>query len=78
MLVRIFGSGWDIKGEVDPCSTTTELWKGEEGSWTGVGEYLAVELIFGSSGLTRCSNSDRGEAALGEKEICSYVGNSRD
>lgn len=23
------------------------------------GEYLAAELIFGSSGLTRCSNSDK-------------------
>ena len=43
-----------------------------------MGEYLAAELILGSSGLTRCLKSESGDEALGENETCSYVGNKRE
>ena len=48
LLTLTADSDVEIRGDEGSCNTTTELWKGEEGSGTGVGEYLAAELIFGS------------------------------
>lgn len=64
-LFRRLDSGFEIEdGEF--WRTTIELWKGEGGSCTKVGEYRAVELMFGSSGLTLCSKSESGDDAREE------------